>query len=91
MIGFTVFSVWSAAMVDFNNYLPSEQVTAASGIWVAFLNIGGFLASFYTGAVASITGNSSPRLPLLIGVFISSAIFVAWMIGKVTLDRKYVK
>lgn len=91
MIGFTVFSVWSAAMVDFNNYLPSEQVTAASGIWVAFLNIGGFLASFYAGAVASITGNSSPRLPLLIGAFISSAIFVAWMIGKVTLDRKYVK
>lgn len=85
--GFAIFTVWSAAMIDFNNYVPSEQVTAASGVWVAMLNIGSFLSSIYAGLVASIAKNDDPRLPVLVGAVISAVLFTAWLLGKRKLDK----
>ena len=86
--GVGVFTLWSGAMMDFQDFVPAEALAAASGIFVACLNIGSFLASFFAGAVAGITGSDSPRTAILSGVVVCGIIAIVWTLGKIRGSSK---
>ncbi len=80
--GAAMYVIMPALMMQFGEMLPPNDVATASGIMTACVNFGVFLASPYIGLVATVTGNSNPRLPLLIGAIITLIIAIPWTIMK---------
>ncbi|MBO4819362.1 MAG: MFS transporter [Firmicutes bacterium] len=78
--GIGVFTTWSAAMMDYQTFVPAEQLGAASGIFAACLNAGAFGASPFTALVANISGNSDPRLTVVYGSFVCAVLAVLWIV-----------
>ncbi len=83
MTGFAIFTIWPAAVMTFTNILPPEGLSLATGIFSASLGLGGFLTSAYVALVTSITGNDSPRFPILVAVVITAVIDVIWSIASI--------
>ena len=89
LTGFAIFTIWPAAMMIFSAILPADKMSMASGIFSACLGVGGFLSAYYVGIVANITGNSSPRFPIFVGMIITAVIGGIWSF--VELGRKEAK
>lgn len=78
--GIGVFTTWSAAMMDYQTFVPAEQLGAASGIFAACLNAGAFGASPFTAIVANISGTADPRTTVVYGSFVCAALAVIWIV-----------
>ena len=80
--GLALFLIWPAVMSEFSETLPVNATGPASGVFIACLNVGCFAASPYVGLLQSITGNTSPRFPIIIGFFAVGVISVIWILSK---------
>ena len=78
--GFALFIIWPASIMEFGEICPSDRMAFASGLFFAFLNVGGFLASPYMGIIAAASNNPSPRLPLVVSAVIIAIVTVLWSI-----------
>ena len=74
-------------MCEYSEILLEESLTQASSIFVLVDSLGSFLASFSVGVIAEVSGNSSPRFPLLIGIIVIIVIGLVWSIYEVTKNR----
>lgn len=88
--GITLFVIWPAIMVEFNDMIPPQATAAASGTFVALLNLGCFAASPYVGLLQSITGNMSPRFPTLVAIGAVGIITLVWIGLRVSNQAKTV-
>lgn len=86
LTGFAIFTIWPAAMMIFSSILPADKMSMASGIFSACLGVGGFLSAYYVGIIASVTGNTSPRFPIFVGMIITAIIGGIWSVAE--LGRK---
>lgn len=77
--GITLFIIWPAIMVEFNDMMPPQATAAASGTFVALLNLGCFTASPYVGLLQKVTGNMSPRFPTLVAIGAVALIALIWI------------
>lgn len=78
--GFAIYSLSPACIKLFGNTVAPEELGLASGIFSACWNLGGFLSTPFMGAVAAVSGNSSPRLPLAAGAVILALLCVLWFL-----------
>jgi len=84
--GFAIFIIWPACIMGFGETLNPKGVTLASGIFTAFIGVGGFLASPYISLVGTVVGNNDPRMPILVGLIGTIIIAVLWTL--VILSKK---
>lgn len=87
LIGIGVFTIWPASINEFGNICKPNQIAIASGIFVAALNVGAFLASAYCGTVEMFFG-SNPRLPILIAVLGMTGLAICWIVGTIDIKKK---
>lgn len=80
--GVGTFVVWPACINEFGEICQPEQISLASGIFMAVLNIGCFLASAYNGIVGKFMGDN-PRYPVIVGAFAMAVITIPWFIGRI--------
>lgn len=83
LTGFAIFTIWPASIMRFTEALPPEKIVTASGIFTACLGLGGFLTSPYVAIITRVSGNDSPRLPLLVGVVLTAVIGVIWSAAEI--------
>lgn len=87
MTGMAVFTIWPASVNEFGNICKPNQVTAASGIFVAALNVGAFLSSAYSGIVEMFLGNN-PRISVLTSALGMIVIAICWILGTIKIGKK---
>lgn len=87
MTGMGVFTIWPASVNEFGNICKPNQVAAASGIFVAALNIGAFLSSAYCGIVEMFFGNN-PRISVLTSALGMTVIAICWILGTIKTGKK---
>ena len=87
MTGMGVFTIWPASVNEFGNICKPNQVAAASGIFVAALNVGAFLSSAYSGIVEMFLGNN-PRISVLTSVLGMIVIAICWILGTIKTGKK---
>lgn len=78
-VGFSSFA--PALMVRARAVLPPEAISPAAGVMSACLKIGAFLAAYYVSLVTKVSGNSNPRVPVLVGLVVIAVITVVWTIS----------
>lgn len=86
--GAAVQTVWPGTVNTYSEYVPKNKQSMAVAIFVSGMNIGCFLTTYFIGAVASVTGNSNPRLPVQYGFVIVLAAGVIWAIVEAARKRK---
>lgn len=84
--GTAVQTVWPGTVNTYSEYVPKNKQSMAVAIFVSGMNIGCFLTTYFIGAVANITGDSNPRLPIFYGFFIVLIFGAVW--GVVEAIRK---
>jgi MFS family permease len=67
IIGIGAFTVIPAAMMTLGKIVPPAGFGTASGILMAFLNLGGFISPFYMSLLVSVSGRTDVRFPVLFG------------------------
>ena len=87
MTGMAVFTIWPASVNEFGNICKPNQVAAASGIFVASLNVGAFLSSAYSGIVEMFLGNN-PRISVLTSALGMIVIAICWILGTIKIGKK---
>ena len=87
LTGIGVFTIWPASVNDFGNICKMNQIAVASGVFVAALNIGAFLASAYCGIVGTFLGNA-PRIPVMTSAVGMVVIAVCWILGTIRMKKK---
>lgn len=87
MTGMAVFTIWPASVNEFGNICKPNQVAAASGIFVAALNVGAFLSSAYSGIVEMFLGNN-PRISVLTSALGMIVIAICWILGTIKIGKK---
>ena len=86
--GISLFVIWPAIMVEFNDTISPQATSAASGVFVALLNAGCFAVAPYVGVLQSVTGNLSPRFPALVGTIGVAIISVIWIVSRSTAKKQ---
>ena len=84
--GTAVPTVWPGTVNSYSEYVPKNKQSMAVAIFVSGMNIGCFLTTYFIGAVANITGDTNPRLPIFYGFFIVLIFGAVW--GVVEAIRK---
>ena len=84
--GTAVQTVWPGTVNSYSEYVPKNKQSMAVAIFVSGMNIGCFLTTYFIGAVANITGDTNPRLPIFYGFFIVLIFGAVW--GVVEAIRK---
>lgn len=84
--GTAVQTVWPGTVNTYSEYVPKNKQSMAVAIFVSGMNIGCFLTTYFIGAVANITGDTNPRLPIFYGFFIVLIFGAVW--GVVEAIRK---
>lgn len=87
MTGMGVFTIWPASVNEFGNICKPNQVAAASGIFVAALNVGAFLSSAYSGIVEMFLGNN-PRISVLTSALGMIVIAICWILGTIKTGKR---
>ncbi len=80
LTGISLFLLMPAVNMIVGQMVEPNALAMASGLVIASMNIGGFIAPFYIGLIAQGTGNSSPRTPVLVSAVLATAIAVLWTI-----------
>ena len=84
--GTAVQTVWPGTVNTYSEYVPKNKQSMAVAIFVSGMNIGCFLTTYFIGAVANVTGDTNPRLPIFYGFFIVLIFGAVW--GVVEAIRK---
>ena len=84
--GTAVQTVWPGTVNTYSEYVPKNKQSMAVAIFVSGMTIGCFLTTYFIGAVANITGDTNPRLPIFYGFFIVLIFGAVW--GVVEAIRK---
>ena len=84
--GTAVQTVWPGTVNTYSEYVPKNKQSMAVAIFVSGMNIGCFLTTYFIGAVANITGDTNPSLPIFYGFFIVLIFGAVW--GVVEAIRK---
>lgn len=84
--GTAVQTVWPGTVNTYSEYVPKNKQSMVVAIFVSGMNIGCFLTTYFIGAVANITGDTNPRLPIFYGFFIVLIFGAVW--GVVEAIRK---
>ncbi len=86
--GAAVFYMMPGTLAWFAERFGDVHVTFASAVLQAALGVGGFCASPWMTAVASVTGSADPRLPIMIGSVVMAICTVIWVLYARSVDRK---
>lgn len=78
--GTAVQTVWPGTVNTYSEYVPKNRQSMAVAIFVSGMNIGCFLTTYFIGAVANITGDTNPRLPIFYGFFIVLIFGAVWAV-----------
>lgn len=78
--GTAVQTVWPGTVNTYSEYVPKNKQSMAVAIFVSGMNIGCFLTTYFIGAVANITGDTNPRLPIFYGFFIVLIFGAVWAV-----------
>lgn len=78
IVGFGLSILMPAIFMDIGTMVSPAGFAMASGILMAFMNIGGFISTFYMQMIASATGNDSPKFPIFITMICYAIIAVVW-------------
>ncbi len=81
LAGLSIHWIMPACLMDFSRSIAPHHIPLASSLFVAGLNAGGFLSAPFIGLVASVSGNASPRLPILTGLIGTGLIALLWTIS----------
>lgn len=80
--GTAVQTVWPGTVNSYSQYVPKDKQPLAIGIFVAGMNIGCFLTTYFIQAVMTITGSDSPRVPVQYGFVFVTIASVIWGISE---------
>ncbi len=83
LLGVALFIIWPAVIIEVGHISPLNASAMGSAIILAVTNFCGFLSSFYIGLVNQITGDSSARLPIFVGMVTIFFITIVWGMIKV--------
>lgn len=86
--GTAVQTVWPGTVNTYSEYVPKNKQSMAVAIFVSGMNIGCFLTTYFIGAVANITGNTDPRLPVQYGFYIVLIAGVIWAVVEAARKMK---
>ncbi len=78
LVGVGVQWIWPGTLNGYSAYVPSQRLGMASALFISGMNLGCFLSSSFIAAVAQITDNPDPRLPVIAGFWIVLAYAAAW-------------
>lgn len=78
--GTAVQTVWPGTVNTYSEYVPKNKQSMAVAIFVSGMNIGCFLTTYFIGAVANVTGDTNPRLPIFYGFFIVLIFGAVWAV-----------
>ena len=78
--GTAVQTVWPGTVNTYSEYVPKNKQSMAVAIFVSGMNIGCFLTTYLIDAVANITGDTNPRLPIFYGFFIVLIFGAVWAV-----------
>ena len=84
------FAILPAAMLDMAKITKPQGFALASGILIAALNIGNFLSPYYMDILIKVTGQSSLKFPMFIGmifIVVISAIYTFINLKTVPEDK----
>lgn len=87
LTGLAIFTIWPASIMEFTEALPPEKIVTASGIFTACLGLGGFLTSPYVAIITKVSGSTSPRLPILVGVILAAVIGAIWSVASISKKK----
>ncbi|MBQ6315359.1 MAG: MFS transporter, partial [Mogibacterium sp.] len=89
--GTAVQTVWPGTVNSYSTYVPRDKQSLAVGVFVAGMNIGCFLTTYFIQAVMNFTGSDSPRVPVqYVFVFVAFA-GIIWAIVEVGRARTAAK
>lgn len=86
--GFAIYTIWPLCIGDFGAMTNAKGMAFSAGLFNAILCLGGFLASPYVGIVTAVSGNDSPRFPILVGFIACAMIGAIWIVGDIRMRRK---
>ena len=89
--GTAVQTVWPGTVNTYSEYVPKNKQSMAVAIFVSGMNIGCFLTTYFIGAVANITGDTNPRLPIFYGFFIVLIFGAVWAVVEAIRKAKAAK
>jgi Major Facilitator Superfamily. len=70
MVGLGFSIIFPAVMMIIGMIVPPAGFAAASGIVMAFMNLGGFVSTYYIALVAAISGQDAVRFPIFLSMVI---------------------
>ena len=82
--GLTIFCIWPATFMSFAEFVPADRSGLSAGIFSALLNTGAFCATPFCSIVASVTGSTNPRTPILAGAIVTIILAVVWTVIEYT-------
>ncbi|MBR2539607.1 MAG: MFS transporter [Mogibacterium sp.] len=89
--GTAVQTVWPGTVNSYSTYVPRDKQSLAVGVFVAGMNIGCFLTTYFIQAVMNFTGSDSPRVPVQYGFVFVAIAGIIWAIVEVGRARKAAK
>lgn len=78
-VGLGLFTIVPAAMMDLGKVVSPAAFAMAAGILMAFLNVGGFISTYYMLFLSNTFGSTDIRFPLFFGMiaaFITAAVLI---------------
>lgn len=86
--GTAVQTVWPGTVNSYSQYVPKDKQPLAIGIFVAGMNIGCFLTTYFIQAVMTITGSDSSRVPVQYGFVIVLIAGATWAVIEARRARR---
>lgn len=90
LTGVGCFSIWPASVNEISELCESSQVSFATGLFIALLNVGSFLSSAFSGFANQLLG-AEPRNPVIlatIGMGICTIVWVSYRFNTKTKASK---
>ncbi|MDI3482059.1 MAG: hypothetical protein PWQ97_1714 [Tepidanaerobacteraceae bacterium] len=79
-LGFSI--IFPSVMMLVGMVVPPAGFAAASGILVAFMNLGGFVSTYYIALVAGISGQDAVRFPIFLSMVIYGIATLVYSLAK---------
>lgn len=86
--GTAVQTVWPGTVNSYSTYVPRDKQSLAVGVFLAGMNVGCFLTTYFIQAVMNFTGSESPRVPVQYGFIFVLAASIIWAIVESRRARK---
>ncbi len=86
LFGISIHWIWPACVVEFGKLKSGGA--AASGLFISCMHLGTFSAAPLIGFIGRISGNDSPRLPVIAGCIGTVIVAAIWIGCKLKQDKQ---